>query len=290
MNEIQHTPKYDDLVYDVGMHKGEDTDYYIRKGFRVVGIEADPNLAELCRTRFAGQIRDGKLVLVEGAITESPSGETGQGKTKFYKNKNISVWGTVVNERANLYEQLGTSHEIIEVPVVNFSDCLKEYGIPHYLKIDIEGMDKACLKSLLHFQQRPDYISIESEKVFFNKLIEEIDLLAQLGYTGFKAIQQSGISHQIEPNPSNEGHYVGYRFIEGSSGLFGSDLPSEWKDYNQILDKYKFIFLQYNLFGDSGKLNRYYPGKVLRKGLSILLRKTIPGWYDTHARHSSVVA
>ncbi len=27
----------DDLIYDVGMHTGEDTEFYLRKGFRVVG-------------------------------------------------------------------------------------------------------------------------------------------------------------------------------------------------------------------------------------------------------------
>ncbi len=37
--------KYDDLIYDVGMHKGEDADYYLKKGFRVIGFEAIPELA-----------------------------------------------------------------------------------------------------------------------------------------------------------------------------------------------------------------------------------------------------
>jgi hypothetical protein len=33
------------LIYDFGMHDGADTDYYLRKGFRVVAVEADPLLA-----------------------------------------------------------------------------------------------------------------------------------------------------------------------------------------------------------------------------------------------------
>ena len=45
------------LIYDVGMHKGEDSDFYLKKGFRVVGFEADPDLAELCRQRFSKQIK-----------------------------------------------------------------------------------------------------------------------------------------------------------------------------------------------------------------------------------------
>ena len=34
------------LIYDVGAHKGEDTEYYLRKGFRVIAIEAMPEFCE----------------------------------------------------------------------------------------------------------------------------------------------------------------------------------------------------------------------------------------------------
>lgn len=289
MSEVKHTRKHEDLVCDVGMHKGEDTDYYLKKGFSVIGFEADPDLAAHCRSRFSGEIENGKLIVVEGAIAEVPPGETKGGTVKFYKNKDSSVWGTVAGDWAYRNELLGTSNEIIEVPVIDFSECLEKYGIPHYLKIDIEGMDLVCLRALIHFEQKPDYISIESEKVSFGKLVEELNLLTQLGYTRFKAIQQNGILHQIEPNPSKEIKYVGYQFQKGSSGLFGKDLPCEWKNHKKILTEYKVIFIQYKLFGDYGKLNKYFVGKVLRKVLSVLLRKSIPGWYDTHAKHSSVV-
>jgi len=32
----------DNLVYDVGMHTGQDTAYYLFKGYDVVAIEANP--------------------------------------------------------------------------------------------------------------------------------------------------------------------------------------------------------------------------------------------------------
>ena len=63
-----------------------------------------------------------------------------------------------------------------------------KYGIPYYLKIDIEGMDSVCLEALLDFSEKPDYISIESEKISFKKLKEEYLLFKALGYYKFKAI------------------------------------------------------------------------------------------------------
>lgn len=284
-----HTEKYEDLIYDVGMHKGEDTDYYLKKGFRVIGFEADPNLATHCRNRFSREIEDGKLIIVEGAILELKAGEAKRKTIKFYKNKDNTVWGTVASDWAQRNELLGTSNDVIEVSVIDFSGCLEKYGIPHYLKVDIEGMDMVCLRALLSFEHKPSYISIESEKISFEKLTEELDLFIELGFTGFKAVQQEGVSHQKEPNPSKELRYVGYRFQEGSSGLFGEDLPCEWKNYKQIVAEYKKIFFQYRLFGDYGKANKYFVGRALRTFLMKRLHKPMPGWYDTHAKHNSLV-
>ena len=39
------------LVCDVGMHRGGDTAYYLHKGFRVVGVEANPAMADQLRDR-----------------------------------------------------------------------------------------------------------------------------------------------------------------------------------------------------------------------------------------------
>lgn len=149
-------------------------------------------------------------------------------------------------------------------------------------------MDTVCLKALIHFEQKPDYISIESEKVSFNKLKEEFSLFTKLGYTKYQAINQRNITRQKEPRYSEEGHYLEYQFEFDSSGLFGSDLSSEWRNHEQILKKYKRIFLLYKLIGESSKLRSFYISKILFRAIIKLLRKPLSGWYDTHARHSSV--
>ena len=64
-----------DLIYDVGAHQGEDTDFYLRKGFRVVAVEADPVLAARLRENFATAIDCGQLVVVEAAVADALFGE-----------------------------------------------------------------------------------------------------------------------------------------------------------------------------------------------------------------------
>ena len=288
MPEIELTTRCPNLIYDVGMHKGEDTDFYLKKGFRVIGFEADPDLVAHCRNRFQMEIEQGRLTIVEGAIVEHAEGLTAQ-NVRFYQNKNNSVWGTIQGDWARRNETLGAPSSAIAVRTVDFASYLRRYGVPYYLKIDIEGSDAVCLRGLIDFDQKPDYVSIESEKVTFAKLLEEFQLLRKLGYTAFQAVQQDGISSQAEPEECREGFFADYEFQEGASGLFGEDLPGKWKNYREILAEYKIIFLLYKFFGDRGKLNSYFFSNRLKKFIQKRLRRPIPGWYDTHARHSAHV-
>ena len=41
-----------DLVFDIGMNNGDDTAYYLHRGFRVVAVEADPILCAAATTRL----------------------------------------------------------------------------------------------------------------------------------------------------------------------------------------------------------------------------------------------
>jgi hypothetical protein len=59
-----------DLIFDIGLHRGEDTDFYLRKGFRVVAIEANPDLVSACQTRLGTALQSGRLHIIEGAIAD----------------------------------------------------------------------------------------------------------------------------------------------------------------------------------------------------------------------------
>jgi len=280
---MHETPKRDDLIFDVGMHRGEDTAYYLQKGFRVVAIEADPALAADGRARFADALADGRLTVIEGAVV-APGAAAGA-TVRFYRNRANSVWGTVVPEWAERNAGFGAASETIEVPALDVAACIAANGVPRYLKIDIEGMDRVCLEALAGFAQRPDFVSIESEKVSYDRLLEEIALLESLGYDRFMAVQQRGISRQREPDPVREGRRTGHRFAEGSSGLFGDDLPGPWTDGAGIRAAYEAIFRRYALFGDRGRFTRSAAGRLAVRGVCKLTGLALDGWFDTHARH-----
>ncbi len=272
------------LIFDVGMHKGEDTDYYLSKGYDVVAFEADPQLVSYSKSRFKDEIKNQRLVVVEGAIVESNFDK----KIKFYKNKKNSVWGTVVEKWAKRNKNNGAESECIEVNSINFKNYLIKFGIPYYMKIDIEGMDLICCQSLLDFEEKPNYISIESEKINFDDLEKEINLFEKMGYDKFQLVQQDGISRQKEKNPSLENKFIDYNFIEGSSGLFGEDLPGKWINKKETLEQYKKIFFYYKLFGDKSFLRQNFFTKYILKTFRKLTGIPSPGWYDTHGKHKKI--
>jgi FkbM family methyltransferase len=272
--------RQEDLIFDVGLHTGQDTDYYLKKGFRVVAFEAEPVLVEENRARFRTEIDAGRLVIVEGAIVEDPTAKT----VTFFKNVDNDVWGTVDPNWAERNESLGTRSTQIEVAAVSFSKCIAKYGVPYFMKIDIEGADMVCLRCLREFDVKPNCVSIESDKVSFDALLSEINLLKELGYREFIAVQQRWIQKTQVPTISHEGENIDYRFTEESSGLFGKDLTGPWKQEDQIVAQYREIFEAYRKYGDGSIWKKYFIAKYALKAVARLVGKPIPGWYDTHAR------
>ncbi len=282
MSELKKTAKDLNLIYDVGMHRGQDTDFYLKKGYRVIAFEADPANAEFCRGRFTREIAEGRLEIVEGAIAENISSNGHPAEVKFYQNIDHSLWSSTSEEWAARNEVLGTLNEVIRVPAVDFVQCLEKYGIPHYLKADIVGSETICLRALLNFENKPDYLSIRSEKLVFRKLEYEFELLEQLGYSGFKAVKQD-FENVRSKLPSKNGLKL-YEFEEGASGPFGEETAGSWKSSKRVLSDYRRIFVRYWLFGDYSYLMQTQSGKRLIANLERLCRRSIPGWFDTHAR------
>jgi FkbM family methyltransferase len=287
ISSYEKVQKYQDLIYDVGLHKGEDTDFYLRKGFRVIAFEADPDLSQQCKIRFREAIDSGKLVIIEGAILDANTIAT-KNTVQFFKNDKNSVWGTVNANWADRNAKFGCPSKVLEIATVDFVATLKKYGIPHYLKVDIEGCDMICINALKVFENRPDFVSIETDTSSFRNFKHEIETLADLGYGYFQMVEQSIVPNQAVPNPPKEGNYVPYHFEEGCTGLFGLELGGEWHMKCAIFRKFRMILLIFFIMRTmtSWKFRgaRFLRAKVGRL-LSWLAKSSAWGWYDTHARY-----
>jgi FkbM family methyltransferase len=268
----------DDLVYDVGAHKGEDTAFYLAKGYRVVAFEANAELIRTCEQRFSNEIAEGRLTLVEGAVTDSE-----QPTVRFYRHP-LSTWGTTIDEMVTRNLMVATS-EAVDVPAVHFADKLRETGMPSFMKIDIEGSDMLCLQALLEFEQRPRSLSVESHKTDWSRIEQEFALLARLGYDRFAVVQQGDIPGKSVQTRKLGGDPLTFRFEEDSSGAFGSDV-GPWLSRAAAISRYRRVFLAYRLIGAQSRLRRTRVGRKLHGWALRRVQRPLPGWYDTHAARS----
>lgn len=277
MNVTPPTVRQEDLIFDVGMHAGHDTAFYLAKGFRVVAIEADPDLAAAGRKRFAKEIAAGQLRLLNVAV------HTYDGTVTFYQNKAFDVWGTVSAELADRNLKMGTASQQIEVPCRRFAGLLQEHGVPYYAKIDIEGNDHLCLQGLAELPVRPRHVSVETNLSDFDGSLDQLAVLWTLGYRRLKVVNQMILHRLRMPQPAREGKYVDYQFREHCSGPFGEETPGEWLTFEQVFKHVPWLIHQYSLWGDSGRFGQTPLRRVHRIASRLVGREPI-GWYDFHAK------
>lgn len=237
-----------DLIFDIGLHKGKDSAFYLKKGFRVVGLEAVPELCEQARALLKDDIGAGRMTVVNRALSYR-SGE----RVSFFVNPDKDDWGSL--ERQQAEKGVGNAVEI-SVETISLQDLFSTYGTPHYIKCDIEGGDAIFIRSLLQTSERPRNVSFELTS------IDDLAFLLACGYDEFQIVNQWLHPFVRPPNPAREGAYVDARFDHETSGLFGRELPEKaWTTYAAVVEQYSL----------------YSRLRGLHEGLAI-------GWTDVHAR------
>ncbi len=224
------------LVYDIGMHNGEDTTYYLRGGFRVLAIEANPILVENAKKKFNRYIVSGQLQMLNNGIAQT------EGILPFYKNLRLSEWSSF--DKA-IGSRNGTKYEIINTQCTTTKKLFETYGIPFYMKVDIEGYDHLCLSDIPKDGNKPQFVSCEACH------LEWLDILLSKGYQKFKLISQGDNYIPINLNKERKSYYPMYQIIKngiklrlqkfipfkhmyGSSGPFGENTKGEWQSYEEI--------------------------------------------------------
>jgi len=274
-----------DLIIDVGMHIGHDTEFYLAKGFNVVAVEADPDLVKQAEAKFAREIDDGRLRIFGVAIAD----RRGTVQLAVAEESGLNSLSAAEVQRA---EKQGARFHYVDVPAAPFEDILNEVGIPYYLKVDIEGFDKLCVQALHNFDERPPYLSIESSiksaehRLGFDEIFEELAELWTLGYRRFKYLNQMRVPPM--PDPPLEGwHFAQPTPGAASSGPFGRETPGKWEPVERTIVRGWALRIQHEFGARYGRWANLPPG-LLYRGLRSRVLRSPTGFFDLHARLDSV--
>ncbi len=203
------------LIYDVGMHNGDDSAYYLAKGYEVVGIDANPSLCAACVTRFEREIAEGRMTVLNVGVGPA------EDLMLFHINEResqLSSFVAPVNSKDSWLQ--------IRVPVRRLSSIIAERGPAHYVKIDVEHFDHLILEELEGGAPRPPFISAEAHHP------QTLTALLNLGYRRFKLVEGVKVPtlYGQRSIATLSGEIVNHTFPPLSSGPFGDDLDGPWLD------------------------------------------------------------
>lgn len=159
------------LVIDIGMYDGADTRHYLETGHRVVAIEANPQLAQRAEKQLAEYVADGRLTVINAAISD-----TTEDVTLTLSADNLggsSIFGK--EDAAGSFT----------VRPCRLADIMREHGKPKYVKVDIEGADGIAIRSLTK-ETRPEYVSFEAGEDAAELLFH----LRDIGFRKFRVVDQ----------------------------------------------------------------------------------------------------
>lgn len=277
------------LIFDVGLHTGEDTAYYLFKGFKVVAIDANPNLIERAKNCFSNFLMTKQLVLLNYALWDKDNEEID------FSISQATEWSSLkrqISNRENLFQKT------IKAKTKRLSSLMMNFGVPYYCKIDVEGCDELCLETLSEIKEISKFISVETECLGEFEVITDAQALAtlhklkMLGYGEFKLVEQSTLNvlrpdelfytnHLIEKVLRELKYYQKYHFARS------------WKNRERLAKKFKFVFP----WGSSGPFGEELDGKwldydtakrtlLLHRHAYMNLKKVSPFgfWCDWHAK------
>lgn len=133
-----------DLVFDVGAHVGNRTRALTSLGCRVVALEPQPHVAATLRTLLG---RRADVTVVEAAVAAV------SGRATLAISERTPTVSTLADEwREHREGEEGFAavrwNDRVDVETVTLDGLIERFGVPVFIKLDIEGGEEAALAGL----------------------------------------------------------------------------------------------------------------------------------------------
>jgi len=152
-----------ELVFDIGSNVGKMTKKFISAGAKVISVEPQSELTHNKNYRNVFAIKN---LCISDKV----------GKVIFYKSPeshNVSTCFSGWNKYHPKTRWIKT-----KIKCTTLNELIKEFGVPKYIKIDVEGYESKVISGLSH---KVDYLSFEFVERS-DDFIKCIDLIRRFGF------------------------------------------------------------------------------------------------------------
>jgi|SRR5262245_20815087 len=173
-----------DLVFDIGANQGYKTDMFVRLGARVVAVDPDADNAALLKDKFLKYRLSPKPVHVVGkAVSDSSAIMTMWVDAPGSALNTLSTkWVDTLRQDEKRFGERTQFAANRKVETTTLDELMTSFGVPFYIKIDVEGHEPSVLRGL---KQPVRYLSFEVNLPEFKaEGVECIELLNAIAPSG----------------------------------------------------------------------------------------------------------
>lgn len=184
------------LVFDIGANLGETTDIFIKIADKVIAFEPNPKLSDQLKYRFYGD----NVIIDTRGISDSVG-------TKKFNLSNAHTVSTLSSDWINnsRFSNVVDWDVVLDIQTTTLDYIIDEYGVPDYIKIDVEGHEYEVLTAFTKILDNT-IISFEWAEEQKYKIIDTVNYLFDLGYSKFFFTEKDEImiNNQINWNYYNK--------------------------------------------------------------------------------------
>ena len=155
------------LAFDIGANHGQTTEKLLRSGSRVIAVEPGVESVEVLKMKF---MHNPSVTVVNRGVSDKDE------FLPFYFNETQNRSSSFIEK----WNQGGKSK--YSVRTTTLDKLIEKYGMPQFIKIDVEGFELRVLKGLT---QRVPSLSFSYHGRTWDETLDGITLVNKLGKTKY---------------------------------------------------------------------------------------------------------